>query len=67
MSAEVGDERRKVAIRAAGFAAAGFYRAGAPVAADYFAALEDRTLQERLPGYKEYAQRVRYRLAPGVW
>lgn len=30
-------------------------------------ALEDRTLQERLPGYREYAGRVRYRLVPGVW
>ena len=30
-------------------------------------ALEDRTLQEELPGYKEYAARVRYRLLPGVW
>jgi protein-S-isoprenylcysteine O-methyltransferase Ste14 len=30
-------------------------------------ALEDRTLQEELPGYKEYAQEVRYRLLPGVW
>jgi protein-S-isoprenylcysteine O-methyltransferase Ste14 len=30
-------------------------------------ALEDRTLQEELPGYTEYAQRVRYRLLPGVW
>jgi protein-S-isoprenylcysteine O-methyltransferase Ste14 len=29
--------------------------------------LEDRMLQEELPGYKEYAQRVRYRLLPGVW
>jgi protein-S-isoprenylcysteine O-methyltransferase Ste14 len=29
--------------------------------------LEDRTLQNELPGYKEYAQRVRYRLVPGVW
>jgi protein-S-isoprenylcysteine O-methyltransferase Ste14 len=29
--------------------------------------LEDRTLQEELPGYKEYARRVRYRLIPGVW
>jgi protein-S-isoprenylcysteine O-methyltransferase Ste14 len=29
--------------------------------------LEDRTLQNELPGYKEYAQRVRYRLLPGVW
>lgn len=28
---------------------------------------EDRTLQDELTGYKEYAQRVRYRLVPGVW
>jgi len=31
------------------------------------AAREDRMLREELPGYKEYAQRVRYRLLPGVW
>ncbi len=30
-------------------------------------ALEDRTLQAELPGYREYAQTVRYRLLPGVW
>jgi protein-S-isoprenylcysteine O-methyltransferase Ste14 len=30
-------------------------------------ALEDRTLQEELPGYAEYAQQTRYRLLPGVW
>jgi protein-S-isoprenylcysteine O-methyltransferase Ste14 len=30
-------------------------------------ALEDQTLQERLPGYQEYAGRVRYRLFPSVW
>jgi protein-S-isoprenylcysteine O-methyltransferase Ste14 len=29
--------------------------------------LEDRTLQEELDGYREYARRVRYRLLPGVW
>ncbi len=29
--------------------------------------LEDATLQEELEGYREYAQRVRYRLVPGVW
>lgn len=29
--------------------------------------LEDRTLHEELPGYREYAGRVRYRLLPGVW
>ena len=30
-------------------------------------ALEDRTLHAELPGYEEYAQRVRYRLLPRVW
>jgi protein-S-isoprenylcysteine O-methyltransferase Ste14 len=30
-------------------------------------ALEDRTLQGELPGYRDYAQRVRYRLFPGIW
>jgi protein-S-isoprenylcysteine O-methyltransferase Ste14 len=30
-------------------------------------ALEDRTLRNELSGYKEYAQKVRYRLLPGVW
>ena len=30
-------------------------------------ALEDRTLQAELPGYREYAQRVRYRLFPGIY
>lgn len=30
-------------------------------------ALEDKTLQEELPGYSEYAKRVRYRLYPGLW
>lgn len=30
-------------------------------------ALEDRTLQEELPGYKEYTRRVRYRLFPGIY
>ena len=29
--------------------------------------LEDRTLQNELEGYREYAERVRYRLIPGVW
>jgi protein-S-isoprenylcysteine O-methyltransferase Ste14 len=28
---------------------------------------EDRTLREELAGYKDYTQRVRYRLVPGVW
>jgi protein-S-isoprenylcysteine O-methyltransferase Ste14 len=30
-------------------------------------ALEDDTLQAELTGYAEYAQRVRYRLVPGLW
>jgi len=30
-------------------------------------ALEDATLQRELPGYSEYARKVRYRLMPGVW
>ena len=30
-------------------------------------ALEDRTLHEELPGYREYGQRVRYRLVPGIY
>jgi protein-S-isoprenylcysteine O-methyltransferase Ste14 len=29
--------------------------------------LEDQTLQAELPGYREFAGRVRYRLIPGVW
>ncbi len=29
--------------------------------------LEDKTLQAELPGYREYAEKVRYRLVPGVW
>jgi protein-S-isoprenylcysteine O-methyltransferase Ste14 len=28
---------------------------------------EDRTLHAELPGYAAYAQRVRFRLIPGVW
>lgn len=30
-------------------------------------ALEDRTLRAGLPGYAEYATRVRFRLFPGIW
>lgn len=30
-------------------------------------AWEDKTLQEELPGYKEYAQKTKYRLFPGIW
>ena len=30
-------------------------------------ALEDQTLHEELPGYKDYARKTRYRLLPGIW
>ena len=30
-------------------------------------ALEDQTLREKLAGYQEYAEEVRYRLLPGIW
>jgi len=30
-------------------------------------ALEDQTLQKELPGYRDYAQRVRFRLIPGIY
>jgi protein-S-isoprenylcysteine O-methyltransferase Ste14 len=33
----------------------------------YRAITEDRLLQAQLPGYADYAQRVRWRLAPGIW
>ena len=29
--------------------------------------LEDQTLQDELPGYRDYARRVRYRLIPGIF
>lgn len=29
--------------------------------------LEDRTLQAELPGYRDYTQRVRFRLVPWIW
>ena len=29
--------------------------------------LEDKTLQNELPGYRDYVRRVRYRLIPGVF
>jgi protein-S-isoprenylcysteine O-methyltransferase Ste14 len=28
---------------------------------------EERTLADELPGYRDYARRVRYRLVPGIW
>jgi len=30
-------------------------------------ALEDQTLQDELPGYRDYSQEVRYRLIPGIY
>ncbi|HLO17049.1 MAG TPA: hypothetical protein VK206_19605 [Anaerolineales bacterium] len=30
-------------------------------------AIEDQMLQDELPGYADYAAKVRYRLIPGVW
>jgi protein-S-isoprenylcysteine O-methyltransferase Ste14 len=33
----------------------------------YRAITEDRVLQAELPGYRDYAARVRWRLLPGVW
>lgn len=29
--------------------------------------MEERTLADELPGYREYRERVRWRLVPGVW
>ena len=33
----------------------------------YRAITEDRTLLAELPGYRSYAERVRWRLLPGIW
>lgn len=33
----------------------------------YRAITEDRVLRAELPGYREYAERVRWRLMPGLW
>jgi protein-S-isoprenylcysteine O-methyltransferase Ste14 len=33
----------------------------------YRAVTEDPILQAELPGYQDYAQRVRWRLCPGIW
>jgi protein-S-isoprenylcysteine O-methyltransferase Ste14 len=70
-------------IRHPGYVAAGLLVLGMPLAlGSYWAMIpalltclllvvrtvwEDRTLREELPGYEEYARRVRYRLIPGVW
>lgn len=31
------------------------------------AVMEERMLADELPGYRDYAMRVRYRLIPGLW
>jgi protein-S-isoprenylcysteine O-methyltransferase Ste14 len=70
-------------VRHPGYVAAGLLVLGLPLSLGSFwalvpavisylllvvrTALEDRTLQEELPGYMEYVRRVRYRLVPGVW
>jgi protein-S-isoprenylcysteine O-methyltransferase Ste14 len=33
----------------------------------YRTIIEDQMLHEELPGYSDYAARVRYRLIPGIW
>jgi protein-S-isoprenylcysteine O-methyltransferase Ste14 len=33
----------------------------------YRTSMEDKMLQEELPGYSEYATRTRFRLIPGIW
>ena len=38
-----------------------------PILQFYPTLIEDRTLQEELPGYLDYVQRVRYRLIPWVY
>ncbi len=41
-----------------------------PILAAWFVVrtvLEDATLRRELPGYADYARRVRFRLVPGVW
>ncbi|MGE5295185.1 MAG: hypothetical protein ACM3VT_10190 [Solirubrobacterales bacterium] len=50
----------------------GFWRQVVSIRAEYVHAktyeiLEDRYLCEHLVGYVGYAERVRYRLLPGVW
>jgi protein-S-isoprenylcysteine O-methyltransferase Ste14 len=70
-------------VRHPGYVAAGLLVLGLPLSLGSFwalvpavisylllvvrTALEDRMLQDELPGYKEYARRVQYRLIPGVW
>jgi len=41
--------------------------AGALIVAVIRTVLEDQTLHEELPGYRDYARRVNYRLVPGIY
>ncbi len=41
--------------------------AAASIIAVIRTSLEDRTLQGELPGYRDYARRVRFRLIPGIY
>jgi protein-S-isoprenylcysteine O-methyltransferase Ste14 len=70
-------------IRHPGYAGAGVFTLAAPIAIGSWVAtipailtvvvlivrtaLEDQTLQNELPGYKDYACRVKYRLIPGIF
>ena len=70
-------------VRHPGYVSAFFVFIGIPLSLGSFLALipavmvclilvvrtswEDQTLRNELTGYREYAQRVRYRLIPGVW
>jgi protein-S-isoprenylcysteine O-methyltransferase Ste14 len=70
-------------VRHPGYAGALVYYVGAPLGLGSFwallpalfivgvmivrTALEDRTLQQELPGYTEYTKQTRYRLLPRVW
>ncbi len=70
-------------VRHPGYAGALIYYIGAPLNLGSFWALlpalfiivvmivrtslEDRTLQQELPGYTEYTKQTRYRLVPGIW
>ena len=62
-----------ILILAASGVALGSWLAAAFLAAVSFPFLfyrvinEDRVLRSQLPGYADYAQRVRWRLVPGIW
>ncbi len=55
---------KRIAVLTSGGDAQGM---NAAVRAVVRTALEDRMLLQELPGYKEYAEKTRYRLIPGIW